>query len=197
MLRAWLSREPRLDDVAETVTEAAYTGNASVLLRYAWPDEVKLNGLTPAKIDALWREAVFPHLKGLHRTKGADKRASDHQGVDWIYLEDNAGHLLVFGATPDLTDDGPRQTIQDFMFQAWLWDYVLSKGIPYENRSIYKAYLRGIAEHQAFFKSIGMNYRVTRVAGGKMIEATWDDEATRIAALLRKMGADTDYRHIP
>jgi hypothetical protein len=192
-----LSRQP-IEDSAAKIAEAAYKNDAVTLRRYAWPDEVRLNTLTEQKIRILWNEAVLPHLKGAHAVGPAvKKRLSDFAATGEIPLTDKAGHTLLLGSSVDLTKVGHKQVLQDFMFQAWIFDYLTSRGIPFNAFTYPKAYLLGIKAHKALFKRLGINYRVVRQNGLPVHVDTWDEAEKSLWKKVDKLGQTHDLSHIP
>ena len=160
--------------VAKLALEAALKGDAALLLRYQHEHEKRLLPLTKMQLRQLLDYTKTSILKD-PMVRGEVIIHSDltHQGVAFIHLSSQDGHLAELSLTAESTPLGPRVGISSIFSQAISGSAVLS-GRSFEGnnwRSHRTAMAQVASEHHTELSKLGLPGLVSQDPEGRL--RTW------------------------
>lgn len=143
----WMRRPPDLESEARMVFEASAAGDARILMRYAFPDEVRANSLNVDKLSRLYHELILPKLKVDRDLKPIA------YNVGGGYVQATNGP---FNASVFLTESGSRSPVTTRLLEAWASERSSELGRSLSPIERIDAVVAGLRKDRTTLDSIGI-----------------------------------------
>lgn len=181
-------RNPGIEQDARTILSEMDQGDGTGLYHHGYEHERKLLGLTPGKIDALYKRLIIPRLSGFHPAGPVQSMVNRDasQGFAWQTMRDDAGHSIDFDATPWNTPNGGKQMVMARLQTAWIVEFRMKRGKSTDSEGCAEAMIEGVAHDRKTLEDIGIHGMVADDPEIPM--CPWDlftRRWTRFAARLR------------
>ncbi len=140
--------------------QATRFGGGSTLLKGATEGEVVACGLTPAKLDAVWRLLIKPRFDkveflGDRQVEVLNSPATEGVAQESFRLPNGLTRSLSVGVY--FTESGAKRAVlSDLLYAAWWIEAELKREHSTSSTSRTEAYLAGLASDRATLESIGL-----------------------------------------
>lgn len=133
-------------------------GDGSTLYGYDFPYEINALGLTPDKIEQLYKRLILPRFRAFHPTGGVMVQVNSDasQGVAVQRVVDGAGRVWDFESAPWATAGGGRERVVATLVDAWCVQYQIVPDKPHDSLGVTEACIAGIQADRATLDEIGI-----------------------------------------
>ena len=155
----WYFRRPLpLDRQAEQLLNAMLAADGKTMMRYAFPEEIKANELTAARLDRVYRELVLPRINKLsNRTmvSAEDRVTNGFAGFD---ARTATGRTVGFGTSVYMHDAGAKTSVLESLYSAWIAEYMGEHDESFDLQVRNKAVLAGVQHDVTRLRAIGISH---------------------------------------
>lgn len=153
----WLpKRPPNLVREARTLYDAVQSADGETLMRYAFPQEIEENDLTPEKLSKLFREIWVKRFQRMKTIGGIVTQDYGEQGCVNLEVEFPSGQRLNVGTSTYLVARQAKAPILRQVFGAWMMEYFSTHNEKFTLESRNRAVIEGLRKDGAFLKSLGI-----------------------------------------
>jgi hypothetical protein len=153
----WLpKRPPNLVREARMLYDAVQSADGETLMRYAFPQEIEENNLTPAKLSKLFREIWVKRFQRMKTIGGIVTQDNGEQGCVNLEVEFPSGQRLNVGTSTYLVAGQAKAPILRHVFGAWMMEYFATHNEKFTLESRNRAVIEGLRKDGPFLKSLGI-----------------------------------------
>lgn len=191
-----LRPRPLIDGQARDLLTKELRGDGPAVFAYVSDRQVLKYGLNEQKVQRLYDVLITPRLASFHQIGAMGSRASDDlsQGVAWVTIGDEKGNTFEVISSPWATDTGCTTDVTFFLYNAWLAEFVVSRGLPVTQATITYSRIRGIDADLATLHELGIYGHVDEF--GK-VDKKWEDVRDLMVRRLKlRYAAEAEKLHL-
>lgn len=153
----WLpKRPPNLVREARTLYDAVQSADGETLMRYALPQEIEENNLTPDKLSKIFREIWMKRFQRMKTIGGIMTEDNGEQGCVALDVVFPSGQRLNVGTATYLVAGQAKAPILRHVFGAWMMEYFATHNEKFTLESRNRAVIEGLRKDGPFLKSLGI-----------------------------------------
>ncbi len=156
-LLAWL-RPASLEAEARSMLDAFVSNDGASLYAFSHDHERRILALNESKVQLLLDRVIRPRLARFMPIGPIESMtvAEGVQASAWQVFEDGSGNRIEITVAPVATESGARQRLAWFLTQAWIADFVVSRGLQQTPENVHRARLAGMKADAPILREIGI-----------------------------------------